>query len=96
MEPLSSLESEVLGWLLDDYESPQSLHQDIQRELGRPLGLPELTAALQSLCARGLAHCYRFDEGQNEYVKITESAMFGPESWYFASASGRAAMEGQQ
>jgi hypothetical protein len=81
------LELEVLGWLLNDYESPSSLASDIGRELGRVVSEVEIAEALEGLSARGLAQAFRFDGAF--WVAVGPGTSQTADIWYLATAHGR-------
>jgi hypothetical protein len=82
----SSFELEVLGWLLDDYESSTSLASDLSRELARLVSEAEVTEALEALSGRGLAQAFRYDG--TAWVPVEAGTAPTGDLWYLATNHG--------
>ena len=90
--PSSALDSEVLEWLLNDYENAATLTADIAREIATPVTEEEVAAALERLCSVGKASRYIFVAASGTYLQASfEHAAPAQEFWYLASAKGRMA-----
>jgi hypothetical protein len=85
---LDPLEAEVLGWLLDDYEAPQTLAGDISGEFGTSVSEASVSSALVRLVEVGLAQAFQFDLASETYRPI---ALEGSPltAWFMATAAGR-------
>lgn len=84
----AAFELEVLGWLLNDYESPSSISADLARELGRRVTEAEVSDALAALASRGLAQAFRFVRGA--WVEVEpDQARDCDDLWFLATNEGR-------
>ena len=85
----SAFELEVLGWVADDYEAPQTITQDIARETGRSTTEAEVRAALLALTQSGLVQAYIYDaQGYKPITYAEASAAADP--WFMSTATGNA------
>ena len=88
------LDSEVLGWLLDDFESSTTLAGDIERATSTPVTEAQVAAALERLCAAGLADRFVFQATSGSYVPAPGiSSLPDEQFWYLASEQGRKIVE---
>ena len=95
MRSLTALELEVLGWLLDDYESPSSITGDISRELGAPQTEAAVAEALTALASLGLAQAYVYDAAASKWRATPLSQVpAGAEPWFLATPAGAAIVNG--
>lgn len=86
------MDSEVLEWLLTDYENAATLTADIAREIAAPITEEEVAAALERLCSIGKANRYIFVAASGIYLQASLDHATPPhEFWYLASAEGRLA-----
>jgi len=86
---LDPLEAEVLGWLLDDVEAPQTLAGDISREFGSSVSEASISSALARLVEMGFAQAFEFDQATNSFQPI--AARNPPlTAWFMATKAGRA------
>jgi hypothetical protein len=81
-------ELEVLGWLMDDYESPSSIAADLARELGREVTEADVADALAALTARGLAQPFRLVDGAWSKAECGH-AEDRDGLWFMATDAGR-------
>ena len=90
--PEGRLDSEVLGWLLDDFENASTLTSDVARALVVALEEAEVAASLERLSATGLVDRYVFDARSGNFAAAPEHADPATQQlWYLASAQGRRA-----
>jgi hypothetical protein len=84
---LDPLEAEVLGWLLDDVEAPQTLAGDISREFGSSVSEASISSALTRLVEMGLAQAFEFDQATNSFRSI---ATRNPSltAWFMVTKAG--------
>jgi hypothetical protein len=91
---LSELEIEVLGWLLDDYESPSSITDDIARGLDRPVTEAEVSETLRGLVRKGLAAAFRYNKEAEAFEPIELSPDMASDGlWYLALPRGRSEID---
>ena len=90
---LTEFEREVLGWLLDDYESPSSIAGDIARELDRPVTEAQVSEALRALVQKGLAEAFRYDKEAEAFERIQLSSDTSDDIWYLALPRGRSEVD---
>jgi hypothetical protein len=91
---LTDFEREVLGWLLDDYESPTSIAGDIARELGRSVTEAEVSETLRVLVQKGLAAAFRYNKEAEAFERIGLSSNMASDGlWYLALARGRSEID---
>jgi hypothetical protein len=89
---LDPLEAEVLGWLLEDFETPKTLAGNISLEFGSSASEESVSAALARLVTCGLVQAFEFDPGSNAYRPIAASD--APLSdWFMATRAGRALVD---
>jgi len=86
---LDPLEAEVLGWLLDDSETPKTLAGDLGFEFGRSVSQESVCAALARLVACGLAQAFEFDQHSKSFRPIVVSGL-PASAWFMATSAGRA------
>jgi hypothetical protein len=86
---LDPLEAEVLGWLLDDVEAPQTLAGDISREFGSSVSEASISSALARLVEMGFVQVFEFDQAANSFRSI---ASRNPPltAWFMATEAARA------
>ena len=91
---LSNVESEVLGFLLDDLEAPQSLDRNVSIALGHAVTCSEILTAMVRLAVAGLAQAYEYDPASNSY-RAVENECLGErrDVWFKATAVGREFIE---
>jgi hypothetical protein len=91
MAHLSSIESEVLDSIVNDYESPGTIVAEVSQALGAAVSEAQIAAALAALTARGLAGAYIYDQALAKYrpVSLPQAA----EVWFLATPAGRTANE---
>lgn len=91
---ISAFEGEVLGRCGSDYEAPDTIANDIARDLKRPVTEAEVRAAFLSLASKGLVQAYVFEPSTSRYVPISSAAASRDEAaWFMTNAEGRAANE---
>ena len=87
--PLTNFDREVLGFLLDDYESSQSIAGDLSRELGRTVSEGEAYDALVRLVKEGYARGYRFESDSRAWREVDRlPAGFDDQTWFLATPLG--------
>jgi len=80
----------VLAMVCDDYESPGTITADLCRELGTPIDVADVGAALESLVSKELVGAYCFDSVTGNYLPKTASMSANTfETWFLASRAGR-------
>src|SRR5262245_43423707 len=90
----SAFELEVLGFVVDDYEAPHTIAEDIARELQRPTTEAQVLAALLTLARTGMVQSYVYDSGSAHYRAISaQEAASASAPWFMATAAGKAARE---
>jgi hypothetical protein len=89
---LDPLEAEVLGWLLDGVETPQTLAGDIFREFGSSVSEASISSALSRLVEMGFAQAFEFDQATNSFRSIASK---NPplSAWFMATKAGRALVD---
>jgi hypothetical protein len=89
---LDPLEAEVLGWLLDGVEAPQTLAGDISREFGSSVSEASISSALSRLVEMGFAQAFEFDQATNSFRSIASK---NPPltAWFMATEAGRALVD---
>ncbi|SPE21347.1 hypothetical protein SBBP1_1330007 [Burkholderiales bacterium] len=91
---LDPLEAEVLGWLLDDVDTPKTPAGNVVREFGRSTTEDAVCAALARLVASGLAQAFEFDPRLQTYRPIAVVDRSGAAAaWFVATRAGRALLE---
>jgi hypothetical protein len=90
---LTAFERSVLRWVCDDYESIESIREDLTRELGRPVAEAERFAALLTVVHTGLVDAVVHDEALLEFRGCDPEAAARSELWFLANAEGRAEYE---
>jgi hypothetical protein len=86
---LDPLEAEVLGWLLDDSETPKTLAGEVCREFGTSASTESVCAALARLVASGLVQAFEFDQRSNAFRPIVFPDL-PLSAWFMATRAGRA------
>jgi hypothetical protein len=86
---LDPLEAEVLGWLLDDPETPKTLTGGVALEFGSSVSAESVRAALVRVVEAGLVQAYEFDQASGAYRPIDVSDLT-LSSWFMATKAGRA------
>ncbi|MDO9151711.1 MAG: hypothetical protein Q7U33_10070 [Methylotenera sp.] len=83
---LSIIENEILDLLLDDYEAPETIAQNISIKITKK----EILSVLDSLTTSGLVQPFIYDTASQQYKKI-EPASTNPnqEVWFLATSVGR-------
>ena len=89
---LDPLEAEVLGWLLDDFETPKTLAGDVAREFGSSTSKDSVSAVLARLVAKGLAQAFEFDGRSNTFRPIAFPDL-PLSAWFMATRAGRALVD---
>jgi hypothetical protein len=89
---LDPLEAEVLGWLLDDFETPKTLAGNISLEFGSSASEESVSAALARLVASGLVQAFEFDPRSNSYrpIVVPDAPL---SAWFMATKAGRALVD---
>ena len=83
------LDTEVLGWVLNDYEAPQTIAADIGRELKKTITEQQVLASLKSLTAAGLVQAFAFDASKNAYRPATIGSIPDEKLWFMATEAGK-------
>lgn len=85
---LDPLEAELLGWLLDDLEAPQTLAGDISRQFGTWASEASISSALARLLEMGFVQAFEFDQATNSFRPIASK---NPPltAWFMATEAGR-------
>ena len=89
---LDPLEAEVLGWLLDDFETPKTLAGGIALEFGSSVSNESVCAALARLVTSGLVQAFELDQPSNSYRPIAPSDL-SLSAWFLATKAGRALVD---
>jgi hypothetical protein len=90
MMKLSDFQFEVLGWVMDDYESLDTITEDIRREFGSSVEETEILEALISLVKKCFVQPYIFDQENSRYRKIEPIQLKEHTGlWFCATQSGR-------
>ena len=90
MKP-SHLESEVLGFLMDDLEAPQSLERNVSEALARPIVQSEILEALLRLAEMGLAQAFEFERVSASFRPVeVNNALSRTDLWFKATQAGEA------
>jgi hypothetical protein len=81
----STLHTEVLSRVGEDYEAPHTIADDIARNLKRPVSEEELLAALLALAREGLVQAYVYEPKSQRYRAISASkAATVKDPWFMA------------
>jgi len=80
-------EQEVLEFVRDDYEAPQTVVSDIARELGRPVSEQEVRSALLALTVSGQVQAYAFESTKGRYVPIASADAAKEQGVWFKATS---------
>lgn len=89
--PLTEFQREVLGWVRDDYESPETICGDIARKLGRAVSSAEVSAALAALVGEGLVAAFRYNKAEETFERVDLDAHADAGGlWYLALSRGAA------
>ncbi len=85
---LDPLEAEVLGWLLDDPDTPQTPAGDVSREFGRSVSDASIADALVRLVQMGLVQAFEFDPASKSFRPLVSK---NPPitAWFLATSAGR-------
>ena len=83
------MELTTLVWVSMDYESIETIGNNVSEEIGFSVSDQEISESLLSLFTKGLVQAYRFDSEINQYVP---QQPFGEgditELWWRATDSG--------
>jgi hypothetical protein len=89
---LDPLEAEVLGWLLEECGSPQTLSDNLALQFGRSATEASVAAAIGRLVAMGFAQVYDFDPSSKTFRPI-ELKNPPLDKWFAATQVGRDTVE---
>jgi hypothetical protein len=82
-----AFEQQVLEFVRDDYEAPQTVASDIARELGRSVSEQEVRSALLALTASGRVQAYVFESAKGRYVPVASADAAKEQSIWFKATS---------
>jgi hypothetical protein len=92
---LTRYESSALNLILDDYEAPNTIANNVAQDLGHFVAEQEVMEALTALTIRGLATAFSYDPSSQSFCVINvEEIKETNNLWFMASSSGRAAVRG--
>ena len=87
----TDVEREVLGFLMDDLESPQSLERNVCEALGRVVTRESIFSALLRLTYLGFAQAFEYAEASKSWRLVTTPNAEGFQSlWFKATPAGAA------
>jgi hypothetical protein len=82
----ASFDLEVLELVVNDYEAPHTIIEEIARDLGRPVSEAEVLESLLRLVKSGKVQAYLFDRGCEQFRLVNASeAGKTHDLWFMAS-----------
>lgn len=87
---MSDLQREVLRWVGDEYESGETIRENVARALGRAVAGAEVSAALAALVREGCVAAFRYDKSEEAFERVAAVPEGAAEGlWFLALPRGR-------
>jgi len=86
MDKLSKL---VLFWVSNDYETVNTIQENISEDFGSDLSPDKINDVLNSLYQKELVGCFEYDKANGRFIIKNDATSLSEDTWWLVTDKGK-------